>query len=156
MILLAYQTNRTEATLTKDEVILLHELVTNNYGFAALKAANIINFFYNDTYRYHPTLPEGGEKSRQESVTKVNNGKLVIYPNPTTTWADISYKLPPNSAKGRLVITSTTGQQIISLELSHKESILTLNTKQWITGTYFVVLYTEDELIEQTQLIIRK
>ena len=159
----AYQAGRTEATLTKDEVIALNEWAENNYGFAAMKAANIVDFFYTDTYRYHPTLPEGGEKSLQESLTKIENGNLAIYPNPTTTWADIKYKLPKDFTKGRLVVTSTSGQQIITLELSEQQGILTLNTNKWLTGTYFVVLYTEERelgesgrAVEQAQLIIRK
>jgi hypothetical protein len=151
----AYQDNRTEATLTKDEVILLNELAENNNGFAAVKAANIVDFFYNDTYRYHPTLPEGGKKKAQESLTKIQQGNLSIYPNPTTTWADISYKLPENSNKGKLVVTSTSGQQLLTLELSQQQGILTLNTSNWFTGTYFVMLYAEDEAVEQAQLIIR-
>ncbi|MGH1334680.1 MAG: T9SS type A sorting domain-containing protein [Aureispira sp.] len=151
----AYQADRTEATLTKDEVILLNELAENNYGFAAMKAANIVNFFYNDNYRYHPTLPEGSKKSAQESLITVNKGNLAIYPNPTTTWADINYKLPKELEKGKLVVTSTSGQQILTLELSQQQGILTLNTQKWLTGTYFVVLYAEDKAIEQTRLIIR-
>jgi hypothetical protein len=130
-------------------------LAENNNGFAAVKAANIVDFFYNDTYRYHPTLPEGGKKKAQESLTKIQQGNLSIYPNPTTTWADISYKLPENSNKGKLVVTSTSGQQLLTLELSQQQGILTLNTSNWFTGTYFVMLYAEDEAVEQAQLIIR-
>ena len=153
----AYQDNRTEATLTKDEVILLHELVANNYGFAAVKAANIINFFYNANYRYHPTLPQTGqEKKGNIPLTKVDKGNLHIAPNPTTSWADVSYKLPKGIEKGQLVITSTSGQQVLTMELSQQQGVLTLNTNKWLTGIYFVVLYTEDEAVEQTQLIIRR
>ena len=159
----AYDEARTEATLNKDEVIVLNELAENNYGFAAMKAANIVDFFYSDTYRYHPTLPEGGEKRGQNPITKVEKGNLVIYPNPTTTWADVSYRLPENSTKGRIVVTSTAGQQVVTLPIKENQGILTLNTSQWLTGTYFVVLYAEEEgklgeygrVIEQTQLIIR-
>jgi hypothetical protein len=155
MLYEAYQDNRTEATLTKNEVLILNELAVHNYGFAAVKAANIVDFFYNDTYRYHPTLPEGSTKNAQKSLTKIQQGNLSIYPNPTTDWADISYKLPENSTKGKLVVTSTSGQQILTLELSQQQGIVTLNTKQWLAGIYFVVLYTEDEVVEQAQLIIR-
>lgn len=121
-----------------------------------MKAANIVDFFYTDTYRYHPTLPEGGSKSLQEPVTKVQKGNLAVYPNPTTTWADVKYKLPKDFTKGRLVVTSTAGQQILTLELSEQQGILTLNTSKWLTGTYFVVLYTKEDVVEQAQLIIRK
>jgi hypothetical protein len=157
MLYEAYQANRTEATLTKDEVILLNELVANNYGFVAVKAANIVDFFYNDNYRYHPTLPQTGqEKKGNIPLTKIDKSNLHIAPNPTTSWADVSYKLPVGVKKGKLVVTSTSGQQILTLELSQQQGILTLNTSKWLTGTYFVVLYTEDETVEQTQLIIRR
>jgi hypothetical protein len=152
----AYQDNRTEATLTKDEVITLNELAENNHGFAAMKAANIVDFFYNDTYRYHPTLPqEQQEKRLQQAVTKVQQGNLSIYPNPTTAWADVGYQLPEGIEKGNLVVTSTAGVQVLALELSEQQGVLTLNTSGWLTGTYFVVLYTEDKAVEQAQLIIR-
>jgi hypothetical protein len=157
MLYEAYQDNRTEATLTKDEVILLNELAAHNYGFAAIKAANIVDFFYNDNYRYHPTLPQTGqEKKGNVPLTKVDKGNLHIAPNPTTSWADVSYKLPVGVRKGQLVVTSTSGQQVLTLKLSQQQGILTLNTSKWLTGTYFVVLYTEDEVVEQTQLIIRQ
>ncbi len=153
----AYQDGRTEATLTKDEVIVLNELTDNNYGFAATKAANIVDFFYSDTYRYHPTLPEGGEEKRSQwPLTKIDKGNLAIYPNPTTDWADVQYKLPEDIEEGRLVVTSTAGQQIVTLPIQQQQGVLTLNTSQWLAGTYFVVLYTEEEAVEQSQLIIRK
>ncbi len=156
LLQVAYQDDRTEATLTKDEVIVLNELVENNYGFVAMKAANIIDFFYSDTYRYHPTLPEGAEeKSLQWPLTKIAKGNLAIYPNPTTDWADVRYKLPEGIEKGQLIVTSTAGQQMITLTVQGQQGILTLNTSNWLTGTYFVVLYTEKEAVEQTQLIIR-
>ena len=144
-------------------MIVLNELAENNYSFAAIKAANIVDFFYTDTYRYHPTLPEGGEKKGQAPITRVEKGNLVIYPNPTTTWADVSYRLPENSIRGKIVVTSTAGQQVVTLPIKENQGILTLNTSQWLTGTYFVVLYAEEEgklgeygrVIEQTQLIIR-
>lgn len=154
---IAYQDNRTEATLTKEEVIALNELVEQNYGFAAMKAANIVDFFYSDTYRYHPTLPEGAEeKSLQWPLTKIAKGNLAIYPNPTTDWADVQYKLPEDIEEGRLVVTSTAGQQIVILPIQQQQGVLTLNTSQWLAGTYFVILYTQDKAVEQTQLIIRK
>ncbi len=138
-------------------MIVLNELTDNNYGFAAMKAANIVDFFYSDTYRYHPTLPEGAEeKSLQRPLTKVAKGNLTIYPNPTTDWADVQYKLPKDVKKGQLVVTSTSGQQVLMLELSQQQGVLTLNTNQWLSGIYFVILYTEDKAVEQTQLIIRK
>ncbi|MFK7798584.1 MAG: T9SS type A sorting domain-containing protein, partial [Aureispira sp.] len=157
MLYTAYEDNRTEATLTKDEVILLNEIAANNYGFVAIKAANIINFFYNDIYRYHPTLPQTGqEKKGNIPLAKVDRGNLHIAPNPTTSWADVSYKLPRGVEKGQLVVTSTAGQQVLTLELSQQQDILTLDTNKWLTGIYFVVLYTEDEAVERTQLIIRR
>ncbi|MGH1334682.1 MAG: T9SS type A sorting domain-containing protein [Aureispira sp.] len=157
MLYTAYQADRTEATLTKDEVILLNELTENNNGFAAMKAANIIDFFYSDTYRYHPTLPAATEgKSIQSNLVKIQKGNLSIYPNPTTDWADVTYKFPENIKEGRLVITSTAGQHVMNIIIQQEQGVLTLNTSQWLTGTYFVILYTENEVVEQTQLIIRK
>ncbi|MGH1338838.1 MAG: T9SS type A sorting domain-containing protein [Aureispira sp.] len=157
MLYTAYQADRTEATLTKDEVILLNELAENNNGFASMKAANIIDFFYSDTYRYHPTLPEQGqqEKSLQLPLTKLEKGNLSIYPNPTTDWADVRYKLPEGVEKGQLIVTSTAGQQMMTLPVQGQQGIVALNTSEWLTGTYFVVLYTDEKAIEQTQLIIR-
>jgi hypothetical protein len=153
----AYQDNRTEATLTKDEVIVLKDLAGNNNGFAAMKAANIVNFFYSDTYRYHPTLPEAGqEKSVQLPLTMIEKGNLSIYPNPTTDWADVTYKLPENMKGGRLIVTSTAGQQVKNIILQQEQGVLALNTSYWLSGTYFVVLYTENEVVDQTKLIIRK
>jgi hypothetical protein len=151
-----YQEERTEATLTKDEVIVLHEIAANNYGFAAIKAANIVDFFYSDTYRYHPTLPEAGQEKRGAlPLTKITKGNLTIYPNPTTTWAEVRYRLPKEITQGRLVITSTTGQEILTRIVQGQEGNITINTRKWLTGTYFVVLYTDEKAVEQTQLIIR-
>jgi hypothetical protein len=156
MLYAAYQDNRIEAILTKDEVIILHELAESNYGFAAIKAANIIDFFYSDTYRYHPTLPEAGQEKRGSlPLTKITKGNLTIYPNPTTDWADIRYRLPKEITQGRLVITSTSGQEILTRMVQGQDGNITLNTSKWLTGTYFVVLYTDEKLVEQTQLIIR-
>lgn len=152
----AYQDECTEATLTKDEVIVLHEIAENNYGFAAIKAANIVDFFYSDTYRYHPTLPEAGQEKRGSlPLTKITKGNLTIYPNPTTTWADVRYRLPKEITQGRLVITSTTGQEILTRIVQEQEGNITINTSKWLTGTYFVVLYADEKAAEQTQLNIR-
>ena len=82
-------------------------------------------------------------------------GNLSIYPNPTTDWADVRYKLPEGIEKGQLIVTSTSGQQMMTLPVQGQQGFVTLNTSEWLTGTYFVVLYTDEEAIEQTQLIIR-
>jgi hypothetical protein len=95
------------------------------------------------------------EKSLQLPLTKLEKGNLSIYPNPTTDWADVRYKLPEGIEKGQLIVTSTAGQQMMTLPVQGQQGIVTLNTSEWLTGTYFVVLYMDEEAIEQTQLIIR-
>jgi hypothetical protein len=151
---IAYEENRNEALLEQEEVDQLRAIADNNYGFAAVYAANIVNFFYNYEYQYHPTLPTALQEKRRIEEEKPLSSHLIIYPNPSHTWAEVQYQLPEGKEEGFLRITSTNGQVVQETTINQTKGKLVLNTKSWATGIYFVALYNGDELIEQTTLVV--
>jgi hypothetical protein len=154
ILLTAYEENRNEALLEQEEVDQLRTIADNNYGFAAVYAANIVNFFYNYEYQYHPTLPTALQEKRKLEEEKLLSS-LVIYPNPSHTWAEVEYQLPEGQQEGLLRITSTNGQIVEEIPITQTKYKLVLNTKSWTAGIYFVALYSEKKLVEQTTLIVK-
>ncbi|MFK7798458.1 MAG: hypothetical protein AB8E82_13480, partial [Aureispira sp.] len=151
----AYEENRNEALLDQEEVDQLRAIADNNYGFAAVYAANIVNFFYNYEYEYSPTLPTALQEKRKLLEEKTLTSNLVIYPNPSHTWAEVAYQLPEGQEEGLLKIISTNGQMMQEIPIYEPNGKLVLSTKKWVTGIYFVALCSEDELIEQTTLVVK-
>jgi hypothetical protein len=150
----AYEENRNEALLDLEEVNQLRAIAANNYGFAAVYAANIVNFFYNYEYRYQPTLPMPLEE-KSLKVEELEKSRLVIYPNPSQTWAQVQYELPIDAERGMLRITSTSGQVVQERSVNQSQGTITLITKGWTAGVYFVALYSKEELVEQTTLVVK-
>ncbi len=151
----AYEDNRNEALLELEEVDQLRAIADNNYGFAAVYAANVVNFFYNYEYQYEPTLPTDLEEEKSLKVEEVISSNLVIYPNPSHTWAEVHYQLPKGKEEGILRITSTNGQVLQEIAVNQSNGSVTLTTKNWTTGIYFVALYSKEELVEQTTLVVK-
>ncbi|MGH1334731.1 MAG: T9SS type A sorting domain-containing protein [Aureispira sp.] len=155
ILLTAYEENRNEALLEVEEVDQLRAIADNNYGFAAVYAANIVNFFYNYEYQYTPTLPSVLEAEKSWKVEETSLSNLVIYPNPSHTWVEVEYQLPKDREEGLLRITSTNGQILQEIAVRQSNSKVTLTTRNWTTGIYFVALYSKEELIEQTTLVVK-
>jgi hypothetical protein len=88
-------------------------------------------------------------------VEELEKSRLVIYPNPSQTWAQVQYELPINAERGVLRITSTSGQVVQELPVNQQDGTITLLTKGWTAGVYFVALYSNEELVEQTTLVVK-
>ncbi|MGH1337694.1 MAG: T9SS type A sorting domain-containing protein [Aureispira sp.] len=149
-----YQDNRNEALLTREELNRIKEIANNNYGFAAVYAANIINFFYKYEFEYHPTLPEAIISSKQIKSAEDRINQLAVYPNPSTTWADVWYQLPKGYTNATLEVIGVNGQPIQQILISENNGTINLNTEKWTTGVYFIVLKVGGEMIERTTMVV--
>lgn len=156
MLHTAYQDNRNEALLEEIEVEVLRNIADGNHGFAALYAANIINFFYVHEYTYLPTIPEVGGEEKLLNLPEQEQTDLQVYPNPSRTWAAIRYSLPKDTEKGRLVVTSTNGQIIVDQLLDQPIDQISLITRDWHTGVYFVAIIANEVVQHRTTLVIRR
>ncbi|MGH1339854.1 MAG: T9SS type A sorting domain-containing protein [Aureispira sp.] len=106
-------------------------------------------------YQYTPTLPTVLEVEKSRKVEEVSTSNLVIYPNPSHTWAAVQYQLPKEQTQGLLKITSTNGQVMQEVLLNQSSGATNLRTNNWTTGIYFVALYSKEELVEQTTLVVK-
>lgn len=164
----AYLDGNSEATLTRKDVDVLRDIANDNFGFASTQAANIVNFFYDYQYFYHPTLPDGlnGVAARSSMVENTNEAektttivlspRLWGYPNPTNTWADIIYELPNDTKDATLVISNTAGQIFENIKLTDRQGVVNLNTENWVSGVYFAVLYCSKGTSNVYKMVIRK
>ncbi|BDS14386.1 T9SS type A sorting domain-containing protein [Aureispira anguillae] len=159
----AYQAGRTEANLEKAEVEVLEEIAATKWGFAAVQAGNILNFFYRKGILYYPTLPdrtpiEGRYIPATNSKPSFASEEAILEgsPSPAINWVDISYQLPKGIKKGDLIVTATSGAKIAQFKLQNNLGQLTLNTKNWAAGIYFAVLYSEGQACKVFKIVLQK
>lgn len=99
---------------------------------------------------FNPTL-----ESKNEEIVE-NPNALTLIPNPASNKTSIKYKLPNNALTGKIIITDINGRQVQYYEIIASLSSVELNTSNYLSGVYFVNLYSNNELVKTKKLVIIK
>lgn len=82
----------------------------------------------------------------------VNEGIIQIYPNPASS--QITIRCKDNTPDARLIVYNSAGQTVFS-KTAERLNALTLQTDEWLSGIYYIVLISDDTIHRQTLSICR-
>jgi hypothetical protein len=87
-------------------------------------------------------------------ITNLNQNEFIkIYPNPIVSDLKINFSLTKFQKVNVSIYSSTTGGKII--DLMNKESGMTIDVRNLISGTYIVIVSSKDNQILYTQKILK-
>ncbi len=99
-----------------------------------------VDFSYDDECLITQT-----EKQFVTQNVVTSTGRATIYPNPTL--AESVLKLPVNHNFKGVEVVDVNGRRLLKKELDEKILEVSLNEDFWLSGTYFVHLLNEDEVV---------
>ena len=79
----------------------------------------------------------------------------VPFPNPSSDYCTIFYKLPQNNTQGIISIYDLNGSIIKNIEVSYKNEYILFNNQNLNDGIYFYSLFTEDALLETKKFVVK-
>jgi hypothetical protein len=87
-------------------------------------------------------------------ITNLNQSEFIkIYPNPIVSDLKINFSLTKFQKVNIAIYSSTSGRKII--DLMNKESGMTIDVRNLISGTYIVIISSKDNQIIYTQKIMK-
>ena len=87
-------------------------------------------------------LGSGGNVGLDDNVGGVNAYSL--HPNPGDNRFEIEYQLPNGQSEGQLLVYSISGQLVLEKRVGEAMRKILVNTSDWETGRYEVVLRTKE------------
>jgi hypothetical protein len=89
--------------------------------------------------------------------TDINNALITsfnVYPNPTDGhfFIDLTILLVDNTS---IQITDVRGSLIKTINITKNSNNVSVNTKSWQDGVYFVSLFNGDQLIKTTKVVVK-
>ena len=88
------------------------------------------------------------------NITNLNQNEFIkIYPNPIVNDLKINFSLTKYQKVNVAVFSSTSGGKII--DLLNKESGMTIDVRNLISGTYIVIISSTDNKVLMTQKIMK-
>ena len=88
------------------------------------------------------------------SGTNLNNGDILLYPNPVTAnHVNIQYRLP-EKITGKVEIYDITGNTLHLSEFNNDKNIIELNLNNFAKGLYIYKIYINNKLLKTDKLMI--
>lgn len=106
--------------------------------------------FYNikdslDTAMVYVIYNTLNQVSIEDGVT--NNTRLHVFPNPAIEQITLDYQFPYNAKHCVLIVANMFGQCIYKQHLLHKNEIINIDTKNWVTGMYSIAIIQENRCL---------
>jgi len=113
---------------------------------------------YTDLYYVNQTNDGGYIVSGQFWGRDFDGGDvLIIKPNPANNYVILEYKLPKDINEGYFLLKSIDGINKYKIKLMQNQNEITLNLKDYISGVYLVMLYSnENETLKSVKMSIVK
>ena len=77
------------------------------------------------------------------------------YPNPTSSFLNLSFKLPPNEQQARIDILNLNGQTLHAQTLGHAQAELQLDVHDYAPGIYLARLQLQDGTFEVVKFLVQ-
>ena len=120
--------------------------------------SNLLCLFYDHCRAPRTGGEVGGEKSAQPTLTAPREAEMniiTIAPNPTQTWATVTYDLIEAPKVGMVVLKDLTGRVVLSEQLLGKQGQIVLDTRGLGKGSYMVYCTSGDRTLLVSQLIVQ-
>jgi hypothetical protein len=154
----AANAGRAAHELTTAEVNQLKALSDGQYDRAANWISNLLCVYYE-----HCRPPRtGGEVGGAKSQRTRSNGaadqmadEITIAPNPTQTWATVTYTLTKEATDGLIEVKDATGRPVLSERLAGKQGQVVLDTRLLAKGAYTVQCRADGVVLVTERLIVQ-
>ncbi len=83
----------------------------------------------------------------------IMDNRFQVFPNPTQNQVQFSWN--PQLSATRLSIYNVAGQLVEEVELEYGQRALSLDSSDWESGVYFVVLEAEEGVLGREKLVVR-
>jgi hypothetical protein len=97
------------------------------------------------------------EKQEKQNIY---HSKLItlhdVYPNPSTDYAYVNYKLLDERTKAKIRVHNILGNVVGEYALPVEETLMRIKTEDLSAGIYFYTLYIENEGVMTRKLIVKK
>jgi hypothetical protein len=95
---------------------------------------------------------------KQEDIFYSKDDVMVsnFYPNPSTKFANMEYKLMPYQTNAKIILTNVLGSQVQEYSLDPRDNKLRLPTENMSPGIYFYTLFISDEGLATRKLIVKR
>jgi hypothetical protein len=154
----AANNNRDAAHLNTAEVVQLKALSTGQYDRAANWISNLLCLYYNDCRAPRTGGEVEGEKSAQPTLAAPREAEIniiTIAPNPTQTWATVTYALAKEPTNGLIEVKDATGRTVLTERLTGKQGQIVLDTRSLSKGAYAVQCISEGVALKVDRLIVQ-
>ena len=146
--------------LDEGQIAGLQTLANGETGLARAYARNILislgeldyeePILHPDFYKTSSAIEEFNELLKAEAPHK-----LQVYPNPSTGFVILEYKLD-SEAQGVIEVKDMSGKTIHSVSTSGKQDQLTIVTEKWQKGVYIATLKIDGKSIESVKFTLVK
>ena len=105
---------------------------------------------HTDFYKTSSAIEDFNELLKAEAPHK-----LQVYPNPSTGFVTLEYKLD-SEAQGVIEVKDISGKTIHSVSTNGKQNQLTIVTEKWQKGVYIATLKIDGKSIESVKFTLVK
>ena len=154
----ATNAGRSAHELTTAEVNQLKGLSDGQYDRAANWISNLLCVYYQHCRSPRTGGEAGGAKSqrtRSNSSAERMADAITIAPNPTQTWATVTYDLVEAPETGMVILKDVTGRVVLSEAIVGKQGQIVLDTRGLGKGSYMVYCTSDDRTLLVSQLIVQ-
>ena len=102
------------------------------------------------TYEFSATINRGTVNVNQ--VEEADN--ILLYPNPANAVANLEFETLPMDLN-RIEVLNALGQPVYQYNGNNVQMVHQISTQDWVPGTYWVLLHTEDAILRKSLLIAR-
>ncbi len=154
----AHGAGRDAAHLNTSEVAQLQALRANQFDRPANWISNLLCMYYADCRAPRTGGDPGGDKRIQPTTTRQTEARanvILIAPNPTQSWATVTYTLLEEPTDGRIVVKDLFGRVVITERMAGTQGQVVLDTRPLSKGVYTVECTTGQVVLRSDRLVVQ-
>ena len=144
--------------LVPSEVNELKTLSVEQYDRPANWISNLLCLYYSECRAPLTGGNVSGEKSLRPAVIskeEIVQNAILLAPNPTQTWAKVTYSLTKEATDGLIEVKDATGRPVLSERLVGKHGQVVLDTRLLAKGAYTVQCRADGVVLITERLIVQ-
>jgi hypothetical protein len=144
--------------LVPSEVNELKTLSVEQYDRPANWISNLLCLYYSECRSPLTGGNVGGEKSLRPAVIskeELVQNAILLAPNPTQTWATVTYTLTKEAIDGLIEVKDAMGRPVLSERLVGKQGQVVLDTRPLAKGAYVVQCSADGVVLVTERLIVQ-
>ena len=149
---------RSATGLTTAEVNQLKALIVEQYDRPANWISNLLCLYYGECRAPLTGGEVGGQKNLRPTVmsdVEIVQNVIVIAPNPTQTWATVTYTLQEEPVEGWIRVKDLFGRVVIAERMAGTQGQVVMDTRTLSKGVYLVECTSGAGLLLSERLIVQ-